>query len=137
MPRFLAAAVAVVFLASAAHAEFIFWSYAFAKQYKVTISEEALKKSPAWQSDAENPPLSARKAIKLANEMKDSLVQDSKGYKWELQSASLEPADDDKWYWLINYEAHKPGLSNRRPDNLRVAVLMDGTVVKPEVKDNK
>jgi hypothetical protein len=137
MSRFLAAAVAVVFLASAARAEITLWSYAFAKKYTVTIIDEALKKSPAWENDAENPPLSAKKAIKLANEIKDSLVKDSKDFKWKLRSASLEPAGEDKWYWLINYEAQFQGFSSGIPNHLRLVVLMDGTVVKPEVKDDK
>jgi hypothetical protein len=107
-------------------------SYAFSKQYIVSITSETLEKSPTWKEDDENPPLPARKAIRLANKMKDSLVKDSKDYKWKLQSASLQPSDAGKWYWLVHYDAEFQGAgSTGVPDHLRLVVLMDGTVVKP------
>ena len=76
-------------------------------------------------------------AIKLADETKDSLVKDSKDYKWVLRSASLElvPDSGGKWFWLVNYEAEFQGGFSGVPYGLRLAVLMDGKVVKPEVKE--
>lgn len=112
-------------------------SYAFSKKYNVSVTSDALEKSPTWKEDDENPPLPARKAIRLANEMKDSLVTDSKDFKWKLQNASLQPADAGKWYWLVHYDAEFQGGSTGRPDNLRLVVLMDGTVIKPVIKDQR
>jgi hypothetical protein len=135
MARLHVTAVAVAFLAPSLDAPTLY-SYAFSKQYIVTISREALEKSPSWTDDAENPPLSARRAIRLANGMKDSIVKDSNDFKWRLRSASLEPAGDRKWYWLVYYEAEfQGGASTGQPNHLRLAVLMDGEVIKPEVKD--
>lgn len=109
-------------------------SYAFSKQYIVSITSEALEKSPTWKEDDENPPLPARKAIRLANKMKDSLVKDSKDYKWKLQSASLHPSGAGKWYWLVHYDAEYQGSgSTGVPSHLRLVVLMDGTIIKPVV----
>jgi hypothetical protein len=110
-------------------------SYAISANYTVTVTREALAKSPLWKDDEENPPFSAKKAIKLANEMKDSLVEDSKDYKWKLDEATLKPAGGEKWYWLIRYEAQfQGGASIGVPPFLCLVVLMDGKVVKPEVK---
>jgi hypothetical protein len=132
MSRFFAAAFLIALLSPLVHASPTFVSYAFGKQYAVTISREALENSPAWKDDVDNPPLSARKAIKLAEELKNALVKDSKEYKWKLVSAELHPGD--KWFWLINYEAKfQLGDSSGIPNNLRLVVLMDGTVIKPEV----
>jgi hypothetical protein len=137
MAHFLIVAVAVAFLAPDDRARTIINSYAFSKQYTVTITDEALKQAPSWKDDAENPPLSARKAIKLADDTKDSLVKDSKDYKWVLRSASLElvPDSGGKWFWLVNYEAEFQRGGSGVPFGLRLAVLMDGKVVKPEVKE--
>ncbi len=137
MARLVAAAVTMALLIAPSRADTTLSSYAFSKRYDVTISGDALEKSPAWKDDAENPPLSARKAIKLANEMKDSLVKDSKDFKWTLQSASLEPAGDGKWYWLVHYDAVFQGSSTGIPNRLRLVILMDGTVIKPVVRDVK
>lgn len=135
MRHLIAVAVAMAFLVAPVRAETTLYSYAFSKQYIVSISDEALEKSPPWKEDAENPPLSARKAIKLANEMKDSLVKDSKRYKWVLQFASLYPTGEGKWYWLVHYDAEFQGGSTGIPNHLQLVVLMDGTVITPLVKD--
>lgn len=133
----LAVAVAVVFCITPVRADMTLYSYAFSKQYSVSITREALEKSPTWKDDVENPPLSARKAIALANELKDSLVKDSDDFKWTLQSASLQPAGDGKWYWLLHYDAIFRGASTGIPNHLRLVVLMDGTVIKPGIRDHR
>ena len=92
-----------------------------------------MKNSPTWEDDAENPPLSARRAVKLANELKNFLVKDSEIWEWKYESASLlQGLVVGKWYWLIQYKAHlkSGGLGGGQP-NLSLVVLMDGTVVKP------
>ena len=101
------------------------------KQIVVTVTHAALEKSPSWGVDADNPPLPARKALKLADEMKDSLVKDKDGYRWALRSLSLKQMDDEKWIWLVEYWL--AGTYAGVPPTLTLAVLMDGTVVKPEV----
>ncbi|WP_254507973.1 hypothetical protein [Anatilimnocola floriformis] len=114
-------------------------SYAFSKVYLVTISAEDVERSPAWSDDAENPPISARKALQLALAMKNSLVKDQDNFKWQLKSAELTPTFDrpGKWYWLVTYEAIFQGGSTGMPPHLRLVVLMDGTVIKPVIKDQK
>lgn len=117
------------------------YSYAFGRQYFCEISEEMLEKSPSWDERTDNPPLSAGKAIRLANAMKNKLVKDAKDFKWHLVSATLEndwSRDSDpgrKWWWSIRYEAHvRQGGETGIPNHLVVIVLMDGTVVQPEIR---
>ena len=126
-----------MFFAEPCHADIVHYSYAFSKQYVVSISDDMLEASPSWKDDAENPPLSARKALTLATEMKDTLVKDTQEFKWALRSCTLQPADGDKWYWLVRYEAEFQGASTGRPNHLRLVVLMDGLVIKPSVRDHK
>jgi hypothetical protein len=140
MARVLKIAICALVLDGTLRADYAdrgYHSYAFGKHYIVRVSPKDLKQSPSWKKDEENPPLSARKAIKLATKMKDSLVKDSKDFKWELQSAALEPAGNDKWLWIVCYQAVFSGASVSSVPHLRLAVLMDGKVVKPEVKDRK
>jgi hypothetical protein len=131
----LFATLAGVLLASAMSFDITYSSYAIPNNYTVTISSDALAKSPSWKDNEENPPLSARKAIKLANAVKKSLVKDWDDYKWVLVTADLTPDGDEKWYWLINCEAHpQVGASSGVPFCLKLVVLMDGTVVEPQVR---
>ncbi len=116
-----------------------FASYAFGKQYWVEVEYETLEKTPVWKDDAEDPPLSARKAISLATEMKNSLPKDSPGHEWVLESAALEPTSNDRWIWLIAFRARHidPHVLQQGPGvHLRLMVLMDGTVIKPKISDH-
>jgi hypothetical protein len=137
MTRYLFATVATALLVPSVSSDVCYYSYAISANYTVTVTHEALANSPSWKKDEENPPLSARKAIKLANEMKDSLVKDSENYKWKLDGATLKSAGDEKWYWLIRYEAEFQGNLIGQPPFLNLVVFMDGKVVKPEVKKDQ
>jgi hypothetical protein len=115
-------------------------SYALGKHYIVAVTQKQLDKSPIWKDDAENPPLSARKAMKLTATMKDNLVKDTDRLVWKQEGASLEEAGDNRWYWLISYRASdpRPGTgSTGQPPTLRLIVLMDGTVIEPQVSKDK
>jgi hypothetical protein len=107
------------------------------KSFFSTLTDEALKKTPSWAQGAENPPVSARAAIQLATAVKDSLVKDSKDWKWHpwycihLEHKDL-PTIGRKWYWRIRFEARfKDGKSTGVPYTVEVIVLMDGTTIKP------
>jgi hypothetical protein len=113
-------------------------SSAFGKQYVVTITKMTWMKTPKWVQAEENPLLSARKAIKAASKMKDSLVKSSKEYRWYLDSCSLVPAGDDRWYWTVKYAPLFQAFSSAGHRNsLTLIIAMDGTVITPEVSDCK
>jgi len=117
-----------------------FSSYADGKQFSVDVWPEDVTKAPQWKADDENPPLSARKALKLANAVREQLVQDDDDWKWIMKSVQLTPTDNPKggWFWLVCYEAQLlKGSSSGIAPNLRLAVLMDGTVPKPDVGEWK
>jgi len=105
------------------------------KSFQVNVSEEAIRKTPPWNKQEADPPLSAREAIALADLVRRDLVAKApKDCEWLLVSAELTPCEGDRWYWLINYEVWpRSGAFDGSPPGLRLVVLMDGTVVKPEV----
>ena len=110
------------------------YSHFNSKKVSVEVTELAVNKTPSWLESSENPPLSARNAIQKASKLKDTIVVDTKNEKWVLRSAALCPFHGEKWYWLIHFEAQPLGFGLAGvPSNLILAVLMDGTVVKPEV----
>ncbi len=114
------------------------FSYAFGKKYKVEISDEALRRTPIWRDDSDNPPVSARKAIKAADEMRLKLVNDTEDFKWRRESAAIIfLGNSGRCVWEVNYEARFQGNSSGVPNRLRLFVLMDGTIVQPEVSDDK
>lgn len=114
-------------------------SYLPDKSLVVVVTEEALQQSPPWKDSEKNPPVAARTAIALAEKKKSKLAKDTSGHngwKWELKAVTLVPRDDQRWFWLIDYQAvsHSGGLVGA-PPSLRLAVLMNGTLIEPEVVD--
>ena len=115
-------------------------SQAFHKVYHTVIRESDMKKAPKWRMDAENPPVSARKAISLAAELRKSLIPDSKSYHWRVDHAQLNPYWlPERWYWEVEFEADRTDVSNETglAPIFRAVILMDGTVVKPIVTTAK
>jgi hypothetical protein len=108
------------------------------KTLRVTLTTEDLERSPSWKTSADNPPLSAKKALQLATAKRLQIAKDRPDWKWELESLALKQADDttDKWFWLVHFECFptKGGIGGGLPD-LRLVVLMDGRVIEPKVAD--
>jgi hypothetical protein len=109
--------------------------------YLSTVMDEDVKKTPSWDKHVENPPLSARKAIKLATDLRMMLVKDSDDWQWRFKGLTLiannSSETPDKWYWMATFQASPApghGLAGM-PPSLSVYVLMDGTVIKPVVTD--
>jgi hypothetical protein len=136
-------AFVVVFLAfvpcqadeNSVYAEFP--SVAFGKNYVTIVTDKALDASPVWRDDAESPPVSARKAIKLGDALRAKLVKDTKDYKWRRESAEiLFVAESDRCFWRVHYEAHvTTGGESGLGHYLDIVILMDGRVLNPVVSD--
>jgi hypothetical protein len=103
----------------------------FKDGYRTTVTSEAIANTPAWNNDDDNPPLSAKRATKIAKRQVDLMTKGQEHAKWRLTSLSLESFDDG-WFWLVTYKAPSPGTTLAM--SLRIAILMDGTVVEPKKK---
>ncbi len=108
------------------------------KHYSTPITEAMVKKTPAWKADAENPPVSARKAMALAEKYVDQKFKLDKANaeKWERGFESISLVEHgDHWFWHVHYEWYptqeEPG---ENVPYAYVVVLMDGTVVPLEVE---
>ncbi len=134
MNRYLLAIILVVSFYCSLKADEPYATYVLGQHRVVSIPEKALRASPSWAENAENPPLSARKAIKLAK-----VVSGSKELKLKLESVSLTPAGDEKWYWLITYTGTylSPEGYFGNPVTIDRVVLMDGTVMQVKMPDQK
>jgi hypothetical protein len=112
--------------------------YDSTKSFTITVTDADLRNTPSW-TGADNPPLSARKAIRLLTPVKESLVHNEKGFHpWRLSSLSLRQGDQvpDRWYWVATYEAwveYRGGGATGGPYTLYLVVLMDGRVLHPVV----
>jgi hypothetical protein len=125
-----------LFLCSSLAAAYEIWSFAPQHCFVAKLTNEALDRTPFWK-ETDNPPLSAKVAIRAADKKRAALVKDTLTHAWSLTEAALVP-DKGKWYWRIRYELYptrKDTLMSGRPYSIYILVLMDGTVVEPLRRD--
>ena len=103
MLLFLAPLVALVAAAQEDRPAIEMYDLAFGKVYHVAVTRAVLDKTPVWKEDADNPPLSARKAIKLADEARARLFKDTDEWEWHRESMELNDAGGGRWYWSVRY----------------------------------
>ena len=98
------------------------------------MTDEAVRATPKWKRGRSPIPLSASRAIILADHMRIQLLKDyhvSQSYdRWELERLSLVPFDEGYWYWTVSFSETTTMLG--KPFYIEIPVLMDGTVVVPE-----
>ena len=110
------------------------WSSYFNRQrFDFNITEEQLNDTPSWQENADNPPLSARKAIQVAQAFLPKMI--AKSEQWTLHKLSLEKmGDKDKWVYVVQFEGPHPG-GDGFVSTMDIVVLMSGVPVKPKVSE--
>ncbi|MEQ8790412.1 MAG: hypothetical protein RIC55_29220 [Pirellulaceae bacterium] len=114
------------------------YSYDLDTQFLVELPRPPV--GPIWKMGEPNPPLSVRDAIAQAVKLRNKLVHDEKNCVWGLKGALLTPwdAENGYWYWEVEFEQQiLVGGSTGIPANLRLVVLMDGTVVKVKEKPQR
>jgi hypothetical protein len=102
--------------------------------YTCRVTSDELNTTPSWTKEMENPPLAARKAVAKAEGLVKELFKDTK--KWELQRVYLEWAFGEKWYWIVEY-TEKLEKDHGGVSSFRIIVLMDGSVPKPSIREEK
>jgi hypothetical protein len=121
----------------AGHVEY---SYAYGKRFAFTIKEPDIAMAPAWKADSENPPLSPRKALRVASDKLKELVPNTTN--WTLKSLNLRPWQEDgsRWYCGAVFEANPRRekssdlfTSDGNPRSIRIPVLMNGASAVPVI----
>jgi hypothetical protein len=134
MAALIACSVVVAALGRRVSADEVIFSYPMGQRVAVRITQDALDRAPRWRNLEPNPPVAAREAILRADQQKSRLVKERSGFIWRLESASLVPCGNDRWYWLVSFVEESNGGIVGMPPFLRVAVLMDGSVAEATVR---
>ncbi len=109
-----------------------FSGYGERKRFDYSFDTPRLAATPEWKSDQENPPLSPRKAEKLAMMKIQALLKKSKC--WHRAEIVLQDSGDERhWFYVIKYD--RDGGSVPQPVSMVVVVLMDGTIPEPKLLD--
>jgi hypothetical protein len=104
------------------------------RQYEFKISQGDMLRTPVWASDADFPPLSARKAQQIARQQMQELRGGQKP-QWELRETTIADMGDGMHFvYVMEFEPPPDGRGCFGCDFMRLLVLMDGTVAKATVK---
>jgi hypothetical protein len=102
------------------------------KKYEYRITEQDLKRAPAWLPGQENPPLPARRAIDAASKQLATLLPNGKD--WRLSQVTLKPVEN-YWYYVVEFlEPVSAGAGRQLSSGFQVIVLMNGVTVMPRVQ---
>ncbi|MGH9970880.1 MAG: hypothetical protein ACREBG_24235 [Pyrinomonadaceae bacterium] len=135
--RFVVVAVALLLMLSATaigQERMRFTRYVYGYKYTFKVFDEDLQKLPSWNPEAEDVPISVRKAIDIGKINLERLIpQDHE--KWVLNTITLSRIGKDNWLYEIEFQNDE--LLGSGPDwTFAIFVKMDGTIVEPEVVPN-
>lgn len=78
-------------------------SIAFGKMYRSDVDKQLAAKMPRWSDKDEDPPVSPRQALKLADKMLRSIAEAPDGWKW--QSVHLRMLlGENPCLWYVTYQ---------------------------------
>jgi hypothetical protein len=106
------------------------------------VKDADVVNAPAWTENLEHPPLSARRAVRLAKATLAAIM--TMPAEWKLDAVSLEPWDqEDHWIYIITVRhlttSHQDGsifearTTNVRPATVSIPVLLSGVAIEPSV----
>ncbi len=125
-----------VFTLSIAYADdsifFNQWSTQGKKWYYHTIKESELKSMPSWNPYSVEPPLLNARALKIAKEYLSKNYPEIKApvVRTIKLTQFLSPKYfKDKWFYVIEFWYNFP-VECGAPDNIKIVVMLDGSVNK-------
>jgi hypothetical protein len=128
--------IAILFVALATHVEAdLIQSYSVpsligGKEFNSDVTREQLLKTPVWRLQDDLPPLSPRKADKLATAEFQKLVKDPTDFRRRSISL-LDMGDHIHWIYVVEFVWN--GAFIGPGPSIQIIVLIDGTVIEPKV----
>jgi hypothetical protein len=104
-------------------------STVFGKVYETGFVEGSFAFPPHWDQNEPNPPVSARRAMRIAKKRRDELVfEKPKGFSWKLDELSLK-TDGYGWAWFVTYKAVTEDAPETDENRITLIVVMNGTAL--------
>jgi hypothetical protein len=110
------------------------YSYIGTNQYSFEVSWAVFDKTPIWRESDDQPPLPARKALRLARACLSKLFTDAGHWRLDAVSLSPMPEHDGHWIYLVRfYPPLPPNGMNGFVEPMTIPVLMSGVAVEPKI----
>ena len=119
----------------------VLYSYYGGNVYTSVLAPGQVPRAPQWSPSDDNPPLSARKAARIATALLYKLLPDAPA--WTLHEITLQPVfNQGKWVYVVffwNQSPHRaddPDHSSSIP-TMKFYVLLSGKAIEPSVTKQK
>ncbi len=102
------------------------------KEYEFSCEENVLLKTPVWNNNQTEPPISLKNAIVISTNFLKKLVKNTN--EWSMTEISIRSYSSNIWYYSIFFEMNKdengkPFFMTGIPFKINIIVLMDGTTL--------
>jgi hypothetical protein len=102
------------------------------KSFSFSVTEQTVRKTPPWRSNAAHPPFPIRRAIAIARQQLDRLVRDPA--VWQFEQICLSEFPEGRWVYFVSFHReYPPNVAVFGADYFHIPVLMDGSTVRPKV----
>jgi hypothetical protein len=102
------------------------------KLFKFVVMESQLQNVPKWETKAEHPPLSPRKAMSIAKQKARELLPAV--YDWDVSALTLQRTGaEGNWIYVVKATERPNQLRWNNPAWINIIVLMDGSAVEPTI----
>jgi hypothetical protein len=99
--------------------------------YRIEVSDEDLKGTPAWNPEKGNPaPLSLRRAIQVGRSNLKRFVPQADD-KWDVEKVILHQMGKDRWLYEVAFYCFMSKCGERN-EGFTIYIKMDGRIVQPE-----
>jgi len=105
----------------------------------IQFDEATVAATRPWEPSANNPPVSPRQVLVIANGYFSENLKDSNELAWELEELALLPvrAEQNNWCWHVRFAGYPKGATmGGVPYDEELFINMDGEIMPPKIDES-
>ncbi|MFN7844391.1 MAG: hypothetical protein ACK5YR_18390 [Pirellula sp.] len=99
------------------------------------INVKNIGEQPSWNTNDDNPPMSAKSAIQIATKFIGERLVDFPDAEWLITKITLLPlqaSKGDVWCWQVSFTLQHEGVTTGHEILCGIYITMDGNIIEPQ-----